>query len=59
MIASHLTYCILAWGYEHSKLNEIPKRVFRTMNFSKYNDHTEPIFKKLKLLKLEDMLKLN
>ncbi len=59
MIASHLNYCILAWGYEYSRLNKIPRRVIRIINLSKYNDHTESIFKKLKLLKLEDMLKLN
>ncbi len=29
------------------------------ISLSKYNAHAEPIFKKLKLLKLEDMLKLN
>ncbi len=28
------------------------------MSRSKYNAHTEPIFKKLKLLKNEDILKL-
>ncbi len=59
MIASHLNYCILACGYEHISLNKIQKRVIRIINLSKHNDHTEPIFKKLKLLKLEDILKLN
>ncbi len=34
-------------------------RVIRIINISKYNDHTEPIFKKLKLLKIEDIMKLN
>ncbi len=32
--------------------------VIRKINLSKYNDQTEPIFKKLKLSKHEDMLKL-
>ncbi len=32
MIASHLNYCTLAWGYEHSRLNEIQKRVIRIIN---------------------------
>ncbi len=57
-----LNYCILAWGYEHSRLKQILKRVhvIRIINLSKYNAHTEPIFKKtLKLLKIEDILKLN
>ncbi len=29
------------------------------INLIKYNGHTEPIFKKLKLIKIEDILKLN
>ncbi len=52
-------YSILAWGYEHSRLKQIQKRVIRIINLSKYNAHTEPLFKKLKLLKIEDILKLN
>ncbi len=53
MIASHLNYCILAWGYEDSRLNKIQKRVIRIINLSKYNDHTEP-----NLLKLEDIAEI-
>ncbi len=34
------------------------KQVTRISNISKYNVHTEPLFKKLKLLKVEDILKL-
>ncbi len=49
----------MAWGYECSRLNKIPKRVIRIINLSKYNDHTEPIFKKLKQLKIENILILN
>ncbi len=51
MIASHLNYCILAWGYEHSRLNKIQKRIIRIINLSKSNDHTEQIFKKIKAIK--------
>ncbi len=34
------------------------KQIIRTLSRSKFNAHTEPIFKELKLLKLEDILKL-
>ncbi len=34
------------------------KKAIRIINISKYNAHTEPIFKKLELLKVEDILKL-
>ena len=30
----------------------------RIITLNKYNSHTEPLFKNLKLLKIEDMLKL-
>ena len=35
------------------------KKVLRIITCSRYNSHTEPLFKALKLLKLEDMLRLN
>ncbi len=34
------------------------KKIIRILSRSKYKAHTEPIFKELKLLKLEDILKL-
>ncbi len=37
MIASHLNYCILASGYEHSWLNKILKRVIRIAVLSDLN----------------------
>ena len=59
MIASHINYCILVWGYEHSRIYKLQKKALRIISLSKYNAHTEPIFKKLKLLKTDDILKLN
>ncbi len=35
------------------------KKAVRIINISKYNSHTEPLFKDLKRLKVEDILKLN
>ena len=35
------------------------KRLIRTITCSKYNAHTEPLFKSLRLLTIDDMLKLN
>lgn len=34
------------------------KKVIRVIAGAKYNDHTEPLFKKLEILKLEDIYKL-
>ena len=49
----------LAWGYENERLTKLQKKSVRIITLSKYNAHTEPLFKKLKLLKLTDLLKLN
>ena len=37
---------------------KLQKRVMRIITCSKYNAHSEPLFKELKLLKLEDIRKL-
>ncbi len=59
MIGSHKKYCILAWGYEQSRIFKLQKKAMRIINVSKYNAHTDPLFKNGKLLKIEDILKLN
>ena len=59
IIQSNLNYSILAWGYDCGRLVKIQKKVLRIITCSRYNSHTEPLFKALKLLKLEDMLRLN
>ena len=59
MVGSVLNYGILTWGFAHSRLTKIQKRVLRIITRSKYNAHTEPLFKALDILKLEDTMKLN
>ncbi len=58
LIFSHINYCILAWGYRCKRITKLQKRIVRILNISKYNAHTEPIFKILSLLKVNDILKL-
>ncbi len=53
LILSHLNFSILTWGYQCYR-----KKIVRILNLSKYNAHTESIFKMLKLLKVNDILKL-
>ena len=55
LILSHLNFCILAWGTNYKRLFTLQKKALRIIELSKYNAHTEPIFKKHKLLKLEDI----
>ena len=58
-IQSNIIYSLLAWGYDCKRLVKTQKKIIRNICCKKYNAHTEPIFKELGLLKLDDLLKLN
>ena len=59
VVNSHLNYAILGWGYACSCLKKMQKRIIRIITCSKYNAHTSPLFKSLRILTLDDMLRLN
>jgi hypothetical protein len=59
LILPHLQYAILIWGSKLSRLNKLQKRAVRIISCSRYNAHTEPLFKSLNLLRLEDLYSLN
>ena len=61
LIMSHITYGISTWGYADTteRIHKIQKRAIRIITCSKFNAHTNPIFKSLKLLKLDDLRMLN
>ena len=46
------------YGDEATRIYKLQKKAIRTISKSKYNAHTEPIFKKLQFLKLNDIFKL-
>jgi len=58
MIHPYITYGILAWGNagrsEIKKTYLLQKRAIRIINKSSYNSHTDPLFKKSCILKVED-----
>jgi hypothetical protein len=58
LITPHLNYGILIWSSNTSRLSKIQKKCLRRIKLEKYNAHTEPIFKELKLLKIKDLCKL-
>ena len=58
LILSYLNYAILAWGYQCERITKLQKKAIQIINLSKYNAHTEPLFKELTLLKVTDILKL-
>ena len=59
LVLPYIQYCILVWGSTYSSnLNHIAllqKRVVRIINKEKVDAHTDPIFKELKILKLDDI----
>ncbi len=58
LILSHLKFGILAWGHQCEWIIKLQNKIVWITSLSKYNAHTEAIFKTLKLLKLTDILKL-
>ena len=58
LILPHLYYGILAWGFSNSRISKLQKRAVRTICKEKYNAHTDPLFKNLSLLKVQDIFVL-
>ena len=55
LILSHLQFGITCWGFEWNRIFKLQKRALRIMTNSKYNAHTEPLFKELEMLKVSDI----
>ena len=58
LVNCHLQFCLLAWGYEYNRVFNLQKKAVRIMTASKYNAHTEPLFKQLNIMKLEESFSL-
>ena len=58
MAQSYLNLGILAWGFENLRINKIQKKLIRIVACAKYNAHTEPLFKALDILTVNDMFNL-
>ena len=59
LLLSHINYGILLWGHISKRIHKLQKKALRIITLSKYNAHTEPLFKQLNLLKVFDIHKLN
>ena len=59
LIMPHIQYGILCWGHKFGRVLKLQKRAMRLITCSKYNSHTEPLYKKLKCLKVSDLYTLN
>ena len=58
LLLQHINYCLTTWGYQCHRLKKLQKRAIRITTLSKYNEHTAPLFKKLYILKIKDILAL-
>ena len=58
LLLPYINYCLTTWGYQCHRLQQLHKRAIRIITLSKYNDHTAPLFKKLNLLIIKDILAL-
>ena len=57
-VLPHMNYCIMVWGSHCERINKVQKKAVRILTMSRYNSHTDPLFKRLNLLKITDILRL-
>ena len=58
LFVPHLNYGSLLWGHNFDTVSKLKKKVVRTSTNSTYIAHSEPILKRLSLLKVQDMYML-
>jgi len=58
LVFPYLNYGILIWGTSANRLFILQKKAIRLIANMKYNAHTQPLFKHLQLLTINDVLKL-
>ena len=56
---THFNYCVLCWGSQTNRIHLLQKRAIRNINNANYRAHSEPIFKSLNLLKINDIYYLS
>ena len=55
-VLPYLSYCVMIRGFQTHRLLTLQKRAIRTITLSKYNSHSNPLFKRLHTLKIDDLL---
>ena len=55
LILPHINYGILSWGFKSDRNLKLQKKAVRIITLSKFNAHSEPIFKRLNVLKVDSL----
>ena len=55
LIQSHLNYGLLLWGYKNNRIVNLQKKAIRVVAYRPYIAHTTPLFKELRLIKVDDL----
>ena len=58
IIFLHINYCLMIWVYQCNGITQLQHDVIRLIYVTEYYSHTEPTFKSLSGLKVEDLLKI-
>ena len=58
LFVPHINYGALLWGHAGGALDRIKKEAVRTITYSNYIAHSEPLLKELNLLKVKDLFEL-
>ena len=58
LILPHIYFCITAWGFTCNRIFTLKKKALRIITKSKFNSHTEPLFRELSILKVEHIFQM-
>ena len=58
LIKPHILYGLKCWGFNQERILKLQKKTIRIICSSGYLSHSEPLFKKLNVLKIDGMFKL-
>ena len=55
LILPHINYCILTWGHDSNRILKLQKKAIRIIVKGSFYTHSDPIFKKFNILKVNDI----
>ena len=58
LIKPHILYGLKCWGFNQERILKLQNKAMRIICSSGYVSHSEPLFKKLNVLKIDGMFKL-